>query len=184
MARTALSCVGLQSHNKPQGHTTQGTVARAVLLVYVRPRRQLRVCAALCSVGCATLSCSAGVNPLPLRAASLIPSQRTWFILSPSDRRQGFSVTWLAFPSNSQPPAGREQTCRKAKTYKQPQKTYLKSYDCLCVASKINTFGSYMRKTDKWKKFEKNKPFHLTQFCIQMLVGLMMFLKLHVSLMH
>lgn len=85
-------------------------------------------------------------------AASLILSQQTWFILSPSDQRQGFSVTWLAFPYNSQPPAGRKQTCRRAKTYKQSRKTYSKSYDCLNIASKINTFGSCVMKTGKWKK--------------------------------
>lgn len=47
------------------------------------------------------------------RAASLILSQQTWFILSPSDQRQGFSVTSLACPPNSQPPAGRKQACRR-----------------------------------------------------------------------
>lgn len=43
----------------------------------------------------------------------LILSQQTWFILSPSDQRQGFSVTSLVCPPKSQPPSGRKQAYRK-----------------------------------------------------------------------
>lgn len=48
-------------------------------------------------------------------AASLIQcSQQTWFILSPSDQRQGFSVTSSELcPFHRQPPAGRKHACRQ-----------------------------------------------------------------------
>lgn len=114
--------------------------------------------AVLCSCPSLSLGCTHWAalpkSILPCSGtASLILSQQTWFILSSSDQRQGFSVTWLDLPYNSQPPAGGKQTCRREKLLsKQSQKTYSKSCDCFNIASKINTFGSCMMKTGKWNK--------------------------------